>query len=136
MKTKTTITSIAIAVLFLSVACGGGAAENKNNATNTPEQTISPSNDWQDVDLSTSKLKWAIIAKGPKGYTLDETVDNEVTIQGEGANYRISEWPYGDKMLHLKKTSLLLMHLNLKVIYLKSQTLLLQKHQWALLLCA
>jgi hypothetical protein len=97
MKTKTTITTIAITVLLLAAACGGGAAAN-NEAAKTSEQSVASTNNWEDVDLSASKLKWALIAKAPKGYTLDETVDGEVSIMGEGANYRISEWPYGDKM--------------------------------------
>ncbi len=101
MKTKTTIETAAIIALAVFTSCSGNSqssASVNNDTTATKEQTATPTNNWVEADLSASKLKWALIAKAPKGYTLDETVDNEVTIKGEGANYRISEWAYGDKM--------------------------------------
>jgi hypothetical protein len=97
MKTTKQQMAIVITTALLFTACGGnsqtGAATDTK--TNTSAEPVAPSNDFVDVDLSTSKLKWPLIAKAAKGYTLDESVDGEVTISTEGAAYKISEWPYG-----------------------------------------
>jgi hypothetical protein len=93
-KTKQHFVIGFLTVLLLN-ACGGIAQPEAKGKTDTASEPVAAANDFVDVDISTSKLKWPLIAKATKGYTLDESISDELTISAENATYRISEWPYG-----------------------------------------
>jgi hypothetical protein len=93
-KTKQHFVIGFLTVLLLN-ACGDSTQTEAKGKTDTASEPVTAANDFVDVDLSTSKLKWPLIAKATKGYTLDESISDELTISAENATYRISEWPYG-----------------------------------------
>jgi hypothetical protein len=95
MKTTKQNIVIGFMTVLLLNACGGSTQPEAKVKTDTVSEQAAAANDFVDVDLSNSKLKWPLIAKATKGYTLDESISEELTISAENATYRISEWPYG-----------------------------------------
>jgi hypothetical protein len=80
MKMKTTKQHfvIGLMIVLLLNACGSSDQPDAKGKTDTASETVAAAtNDFVDVDLSTSKLKWPLIAKATKGYTLDESISDE-----------------------------------------------------------
>jgi hypothetical protein len=74
------------------IAFALNACDTKSKDTATNETAVeSTRHEWVDLDLSSRIIKLPVIIKAPKGYKLDETLENQITITSEtnNLNYRL-----------------------------------------------